>query len=423
MKTIASRFSFLILASLIHVNTYAYDIEIENEDGIIIYYNYINDGKELQVTARHFVSYDSDGNPTGGKTSRRICSTGYKDVDILRIPSEVTYMGRTRKVTGIDDYTFANYKQFFPQYVPLVGKSDNNISCMYIPSTIKSIGTNAFKNQVYGDERESTIRRIVVDDISNWSTLNLGYNTGFELYLNDSPVTNVLLSDEVIVIGEYSFYKCQSLVSVIMSKSVEEIGFSSFKQCPNLSEIIIGDNVTIIGMEAFRDCIKLETIKIPDNVKQIGYAAFLGCPVSTLFLGNSVEYIDNSAFSDCKLSSLVLPNSVKFIGEGAFSYNKITSITSLIQEPFAMKEKAFDKNTLYNATLYVPKGTIDKYKTTEGWKDFLYIEECSDETDMKHIIICEEMEVYSLNGEKKRKPSKGINIIRMANGTTKKIIK
>jgi hypothetical protein len=53
----------------------------------------------------------------------------------------------------------------------------------------------------------------------------------------------------------------------------------------------------------------------------------------------------------------------------------------LIEEPFAIPGKTdeswstFSQNTFNNATLYVPTGTIDKYKATKGWKDFINIKE------------------------------------------------
>ena len=63
------------------------------------------------------------------------------------------------------------------------------------------------------------------------------------------------------------------------------------------------------------------------------------------------------------------------IGDRAFSYCDITEVISLIENPFGINAETFSDNTFYNATLYVPKGTIDKYKSTAGWKKFLFIEE------------------------------------------------
>ena len=58
----------------------------------------------------------------------------------------------------------------------------------------------------------------------------------------------------------------------------------------------------------------------------------------------------------------------------------MTTVVSLIENPFVIEGKsssyrAFSENTFNNATLYVPVGTIDKYKATNGWKDFAYIVE------------------------------------------------
>ena len=38
------------MISFITTNVYAYDIAVENADGATIYYNYINNGEELEVT-------------------------------------------------------------------------------------------------------------------------------------------------------------------------------------------------------------------------------------------------------------------------------------------------------------------------------------------------------------------------------------
>ncbi|MBQ2498182.1 MAG: hypothetical protein II509_06005, partial [Prevotella sp.] len=50
----------------------------------------------------------------------------------------------------------------------------------------------------------------------------------------------------------------------------------------------------------------------------------------------------------------------------------LTSITSCIEKPFAIDNSVFSN---YNATLYVPIGTSDKYKSTDGWKNFKNIVE------------------------------------------------
>ena len=41
-------FLFSILLSMVGTKASAYDIAVENEDGVTIYYNYINDGKVVK---------------------------------------------------------------------------------------------------------------------------------------------------------------------------------------------------------------------------------------------------------------------------------------------------------------------------------------------------------------------------------------
>ena len=87
-------------------------------------------------------------------------------------------------------------------------------------------------------------------------------------------------------------------------------------------------------------------------------------------------------FYDCSgLTSVTIGNSVTSIGSNAFNgCSGLTSVITLIEKPFKISGKSSSYRTFHldvfnNVTLYVPVGTIDKYKSTEGWKDFLFIEE------------------------------------------------
>lgn len=93
-------------------------------------------------------------------------------------------------------------------------------------------------------------------------------------------------------------------------------------------------------------------------------------------IGNSVTSIGGWAFQDCiGLTSITIPNSVTSIGNRAFYGYDIPEVISKIENPFGIGDEVFSNNTFMNATLYVPSGTIEKYKATYAWKKFVFIEE------------------------------------------------
>ena len=173
------------------------------------------------------------------------------------------------------------------------------------------------------------------------------------------------------------FGYCSSLTSINIPNSVTSIGGGAFINCSGLTSVTIPNSVTSIEDGAFWGCSSLTSVTIPNSITSIEDNAFWGCSgLTSITIPNSVTSIGKSAFYNCvNLTSVTIPNSVTSIGDEAFFNIDLPIVISLITNPFEIKTGTFSKNTLLNSTLYVPKGTINKYKSTAGWKDFVFIEE------------------------------------------------
>ena len=312
------------------------------------HYTFINGGTELKLieTGKYFsyipqyVEYKSKKYPVTC-IGRYACGSRMKDYENIGFYS----IDIPESVNTIEEYAFAACHA-------------HKIS---IPSSVKDIGEYAFErcNGLY----------------------------------------DIKISEGISVINSKTFWYCDNLTTFSIPKSVKEIKDNAFAYCPNLAFVSIPNSVTSIGKNAFYRS-GLTSITIPNSVTIIEENAFYGCKIASLTIPGSIEKIDKSTFGNCELlKSVVIEDGVKEIGRSAFigcielgcieipetvlsiddyafntnksnkEFGILQRVISKISNPFPINKNSFSETFREYGTLYVPIGTFDKYKTTEGWKE------------------------------------------------------
>ena len=242
----------------------------------------------------------------------------------------------------------------------------------------------------------------------------------YVLYYGDNKYTS---NDKL---GDYVFYDCSGLTSLTIPSSVTSIGDMAFAGCSGLTSLTIPSGVTWIGWSVFRGCSGLTSLIIPSSVTSIGDYAFLGCSgLTSLTIPSGVISIGEWAFAACSgLTSLTIPSGVISIGKWAFV--ACSGLTSIYVYPENLPELGtdiFDGCDAKNCTVYVPKGTVDAYKSSE----FGYFENIVefDATGIDKVAIstnAKEVSRYSANGQRLSAPAKGLNIVKYSDGSVKKVV-
>lgn len=269
---------------------------------------------------------------------------------------------------------------------------------------------------------------VVIPEKFNYEGLDYSVTSiGNYAFAYSSTLTSVTIPNSVTTIGERAFRDCKGLTSVTIPNIVTAIGAWAFYGCSGLISMTIPNTVTTIEKYSFYGCSCLTFVTIPNSVISIGEKAFRDCTgITSLTIPNSVAIIERYAFLGCSgLTTVTIGNSVRSIGSQAFAEcSKLEEVFCLAEKVPETNSDSFAYSNHKNAILYVPEASMEDYKSTAPWSEFMTLLPLPDETGIENATRqkAEVTDRYTLDGIKGIGTKKGLNIIRMSDGTTKKVI-
>ena len=151
---------------------------------------------------------------------------------------------------------------------------------------------------------------------------------------------------KVTAIGQDAFRKCTEVVGVAVPNTITSIGNSAFYNCTSLRNINLPDSLKTIGSYAFYNCYGITCLTIPDSITTLGSYTFYNCnQMTNVTIGKSVTSIDQYAFANCSgLKSIICLSVIPPVASGFPNTN--------------------------TAKLYVPRESVELYRTSSGWNYF-----------------------------------------------------
>ncbi len=232
-------------------------------------------------------------------------------------------------------------------------------------------------DKILSESEANAIRAVNIDSKKNiYSVKGIEYFVNLESLQAYNAIAlrtlDLSKNTNLRTIKEQAFYKCHGLESVMLPSTITTVEDDAFHECPILTSINIPEGVKSIGIYAFAGDLQLSEMALPQGIETIGKNAFAATGLRSFALPEGVTATSQNMCYNCqKLTSLTLPTTITSIGYRSFDEcNALVEIHCKATTPPTLEQYAFER-VVANRKIFVPQGSVEAYKTADGWSDFV----------------------------------------------------
>ena len=311
-------------------------------------------------------------------------------------------------MTAIGDEMFAHCESLaeieLPSQVTRIG-ANAFYSCwtlthVSLPENLVEIGDRAFEYCLYLTDVQipERVEHVGWLAFNNTNVAEPLHNSWLFVKLPSNYQGDYTMPEGITAISPSAFYYTPNLRGVYLPSSLQEIGDFAFCGA-GCSQIYKLDAVKRIGRYAFANS-GLTRLNWPKEVTVIEEGAFQNSLLQEFDIPGHVTKVGRNAFAYTSvLSDVFIPSSVQEWGTDAFAYSGLRKITfdrgvaslsagmfsncDVLQQAYCQdivpplsEADSFIGMAVYgDAVLYVPAGSVEAYRNSTGWGQFVNVQE------------------------------------------------
>lgn len=181
-----------------------------------------------------------------------------------------------------------------------------------------------------------------------------------------TKVTKVTLPSSIKKIGWQAFKNAQNLQEVVLNEGVTEIVEGAFEGCQELTTINIPSTLTVINGGLFKECHKLKNITLNEGLKELQEGVFYNSGIETLTIPSTCTTLGSGSLYLPNLKTLIMkvkePTDIVCTG----SYHLETMNCAVFADYFLPNYEEV-RAFLSNIDIIVPLGCANSYNALRPW--------------------------------------------------------